>query len=331
MKDGFALIEVLLASLISSILGVILFTAYYQSNKVTMAIDNFIDVYSKEALLQTQLERDIIGSFIPQQAYEKEKFIEDVFMSKNQQGITEFLTFITNNPLTAYQQTKPRIVRVVYRLKEDSYSTEHKKSYALLRQESAGLDVKLFKEEKDTKIKSYELVDGIKEFTVSYYALNRTNDRVEIEKKEVWPAEQGSAKKSEQQDKSKQDNNKKDTDEQDKKIITLPDLVIIHVTLWDAQKKRERSFSIRIPLITFVENDAKSGQPEKKKSAEASVAVDKKIPQTQPAPESKSVTTVAQKKAPSRGLKLATTQQKDRVKSFKILHIPSDQNGKVAV
>lgn len=265
MQRGFMLIEVLIASLISAIFGVILFAAYYQSNRVTRSIDDFIDVYSREALLQHQLERDIFGAFIPEQAKAKENAIENIFVSTNKDGTFDMLTFITNNPLTTYGGSKPRIVRVVYRLKPDKVNDHEKNSYTLFRQESINLDLKAFKlsDTLDAKsIRTYEVADGIKSFKIEHTAIVPKEDKIELEKKDVWhsdspPTSEGSAVElatasigiSSQQEKEKGDKSDFSKDSAGKKEIALPQVVTFFITLWDLQKERERSFVISVPIF----------------------------------------------------------------------------------
>lgn len=251
MKDGFILIEVLLASAISAILGVVLFIAYYQSNKVAESVDNFIDVYSREELLQHQLERDISGAFTPAQAYVQDHPLQHIFMSENKNDMFSMLTCITSNPLTTYEGTKPRIVRVVYRLKEADPFTG-KASYVLTRQESEILNMKTFEQTGASAIRAYDMIDGIKECKIEFRELISTKDRKEFEKKNVWRSEEEETKDQKEK----------------KKIIRLPYAVVMKITLWDLQRKRERNFAIYIPVaintITQYQNEEQKDQTPKK-------------------------------------------------------------------
>ncbi len=72
-RQGFTLIEVLIATAIASILMGSLFFAYGQMSKTFYFTRNYIDLYDSAILIQQQLQKDIAGAFIPAQAVTPKK------------------------------------------------------------------------------------------------------------------------------------------------------------------------------------------------------------------------------------------------------------------
>ena len=200
-KPGFMLIELIVASLVASMVAALLLAALAQSNRFQTIDDNLIDLSTRIAVISNQLEKDVMGAFIPVQAEEKKeepkkqepsndkaqqdaspdlkgvaqnvpakekpKPIEKIFYSTQKNGQLDILTFVTNNPLVVYVgadvgEVKPKVVRVQYSLKPEA---EKKDSYALFRQESMELDLEKYK-----NVTSYEVIGGIKRCTMTFTA-----------------------------------------------------------------------------------------------------------------------------------------------------------------
>lgn len=66
--DGFMLIELIVATLIASLISVALLTALSQGNRSQLLIDNTIDVFERISIVANQLEKDLVGAFVPTQA-----------------------------------------------------------------------------------------------------------------------------------------------------------------------------------------------------------------------------------------------------------------------
>src|SRR5438105_11342383 len=64
-KLGFTLIELLVATAIAAMLSAALFTSIFQINRVTTVIDDFTDETLKAGIIHSQIEHDVVGSFIP--------------------------------------------------------------------------------------------------------------------------------------------------------------------------------------------------------------------------------------------------------------------------
>lgn len=244
---GFSLIEIVLATMIAAMLGVILFSAYSQSNKIARSIDDFVDVYSKEALLQYQFARDLSGAFIPDQAYDQEKPLQQIFVSNQQDKQLKSLTFITNNPMAVYSSAKPRIARVMYRLQEEKNMPAGIVSYSLMRQESSNLDINEFIGQ-DKKVREYEVADGIKQIQFSFSRKVKKEDAIEVETKDNWRSET-------EENKEKKENQKP--------TVIMPQLVTFTVMVWDNEKRRDRVFVGTVPIAAMMDVEVQEEQTEK--------------------------------------------------------------------
>ncbi|HLW72937.1 MAG TPA: hypothetical protein VKR54_02720 [Candidatus Babeliales bacterium] len=300
MKYGFALIELIVATLVASMVAGILLAALTQGNRFQMLIDNTIDTSTRIAVVANQLEKDLMGAFIPVQAEEKkdkqaspdksddaknspdkkdankkdagkkdevaekvaekkeEKPIQKIFYSTNKGGKFDTLTFITNNPLLVYVGkdvgvVKPKIVRVQYSLKPE---TGKKDSFALFRQESMELDLEKYKD-----VREYEVIGGIKNFTITFTARIPKKDEkaTDKEKQKIlyeykilneWVSEQ-----------------KKDAEKDKAEFPRIPYSVEIKMSLWDIQDKKETEFTIvcQIPVDFSEPKKDEKKQPEQPK------------------------------------------------------------------
>ncbi len=203
---GFTLIELLIALFISSLLATILFRTYNISTAVVIRANDIIRQDMDTAILYNVLSRDISGAFLPYNDEEtqrkpkkdeqakkdaankqpkkddatketedtkkkkKPQPIKDVFVATKKGDNTTMMTFITSNPIAIYEQAKnskpkQRMVRVMYRLEKDA---DHKNAFRLMRQEASNLDRAAFDPEASHTIRSYEVIDMIKRFEVSF-------------------------------------------------------------------------------------------------------------------------------------------------------------------
>lgn len=281
-KPGFSLIELLVSSLIASILGTLLFTAFYQINRFVQVIDNRTTIIEKAALVNAQLEKDFSGIIVPNEFYDrqpktkekaptadanakkedsqkkknqqdkteksaeaesKKKPLEKIFYSINKAGLLDQLTFLTTSSLQVYWgpkagSAKPRMVRVLYKLKENPATKDGKKSYSLIRKESPKLEF-----DEIEKGLEYVLVDNVKSLTMDYTAV-----LIEPEKKPAVDKGQKPAQKQEIEIKQlsewKEKTQKEETekDQNQKQMPLVPQVISLDLGLWDAAKKRGTSF-----------------------------------------------------------------------------------------
>lgn len=224
---GFMLLELIVATLIASILSGVLLTALSQSSRVQASVDNTIHISERIGIVVGQLEKDLAGAFVPTQAEKKDeksasaeataattssaktsadasadkdakekagqkkeiKPIEKIFYATNKDGMLDTLTFVTNNPLVVFVGKDVGTVKP--KMVRVQYTLkpdpENKESFILFRQESNELDLAEYK-----NVRPYEVIGGIKKLSVSYTA--------RLEKKE----ESSSAKASADTKKEKQ-------------------------------------------------------------------------------------------------------------------------------
>jgi len=288
MKRGFTLIELLVAIAIGSVVLTLLFNSFFQTTGIINRADDIISINTRASLVQHQLEKDIMGAFLPVQAFKEQdttsttttttaattpqkkpppkkeaekkekKKLTKAFYGINRGALLDVLTFITNNPISAYwsKQTgkaKPKIARVVYRLVEDK---EQKGSFTLLRQEGTKLEFESYTAGEGSKgIRAYPLVEGIKEFEVKYKVIIEPEEKKEEPKKQQ-NQQQPPKKEPEKKEKKKKEIKFKTLDQWDfekempKDIQRrIPNIVDVKLTLWNEQATRATSFEFSIPII----------------------------------------------------------------------------------
>lgn len=293
LSTGFSLIELLVATMIASILMMLLFTAFYQINRFVPVIDNRTTIIEKAALVNAQLEKDFAGIIVPNEFYDrqpkskekapaetdakkddaskkeadekkkkqdaadqeadadqkKKKPLEKIFYSVNKSGMLDQLSFITTSSLQVYWgpksgTAKPRMVRVLYKLKENPAKKDGKKSYSLIRKESSKLEF-----DEVEKSLEYVLTDDIKSLTMDYTAV-----LIEPEKK---PSPQAGAQKPAQETKpeleikqlaewdqktQKGASDEASKDQNQKQMPLVPQVISVDLSLWDNAKKRSTPF-----------------------------------------------------------------------------------------
>jgi type II secretory pathway component PulJ len=202
---GFMLIELIVATMIASMVAAVLLTALNLGGRSQTTIDTTIDMSERVAIVTNQLEKDLMGAFIPvqselkkdskdsvapkeekkedkkdsknvqdaaaggQPAAEKKepKPIEKIFYSTNKDGMLDTLTFITNDPLVVF--VSKDVGETKPKVARVQYTLrpepEKKDSYVLFRQESKELDLAEYK-----NVRSYEVIGGIKRCVVKFIA-----------------------------------------------------------------------------------------------------------------------------------------------------------------
>lgn len=196
MKCGFALIDLLVSIMISSIMSTVLFTMIFQMQKSENGINEVVSTSMQAVLVYERLQKDLTGLFWPQfmpdvdlkkteakddtkkeQKQEPKKIvgpkIPKILYSQNTshdgQEILKEFSFITSNPLQVYNESKPRVVRVIYTLEPE---IEHAGSFELKRQEGLELDYEAVK--KNTP--AFVIISGIKSLKLTYFYQDRTSE-----------------------------------------------------------------------------------------------------------------------------------------------------------
>ena len=273
--SGFTLIEILIATAIAAILSGFVFGLVRQMGKATVIIDSSVDIYLKAALVQRVMEKDVSGACVPFTALQKEEpkkpaatqggatqakpaapqaqqpktedkeqkkapEITKLFYAVGKGKSLTVMTFITNNPLQTYgsmtgDNPKPRIARVVYRLKKKSGDNAPRPSYALMRQESYELDFEKFKE--DGAIAAYEVIDGIASFSCNFIVLKEEKSKDNKKKAELVVS-----------DTWDQEKEQKDTKKEPSEERRVPHAVEVTIEIGDVRMKNTREFKFMIPI-----------------------------------------------------------------------------------
>lgn len=274
-KSGLTLIELMFGLGISMGVMSLLFTAFFQINRVSDVAQDLFDWDIRIGILNNQLERDISGIFIPvqveapiaaadQKDKPKERPVKNIFYSSNKENSLQIFTFISNNPVSVFSKeqqqiaAKPRVVRIVYRLAQ---STNLSGAFVLTRQEGTDLDFDNY-DPKTSKFKAYELADGIKSIKISFQfpIINDKKDQqakaIEYKTLTSWDEKElfKDAKNSTKQPR-------------------IAQYISMEIILWDAQKERERTYSLhftvggfegqKLLFATTIKQTSTMSQPEK--------------------------------------------------------------------
>lgn len=266
MKPGFTLLEIILATALAAMISVALIFMLQQMNGTLTRVDNISGLHMRAALLQNQMERDIMGAFAPadfsvtsttsETPQEGPKKIEKIFWGDN---TLEMLTFITNNPLPVYWgkrsgKPQPKIVRVMYRLVPDH---KHAQAYTLMRQEGDNLDANAYALD-DTKIRAYAMVEGIRSIRIDYTVLIKKEEPKEKSAQSTTTAG-ASAEKTEQPETFERKTVQEWHEIEDQKPPwpLIPQFVTMHVTLWDDTFKHTTAFTFEFQIIPRFEKEEK--------------------------------------------------------------------------
>jgi hypothetical protein len=307
MKSGFSLLELIISTLIASMIGGILLTALYQGNRFQITVDTIVDSSMRIGIVANQLEKDLMGAFIPMQSHKKEektkkaaspeekkadgkktgtkeereklkplsekkeekKLLEKIFVSTNKAGNLDTLTFITNDPLAVFVGKDVGVVKP--KMVRVQYTLkpepERKDSFALMRQESVQLDMAQYK-----NVREYEIIGGIKQCSITFTA--------RIEKKEEQSKEQAGKAVAkaphisyeyktfpEWASEHKQEDNKKE------ELPRIPYYIEIKMILWDSQYKKQEGhtlfFAIPTDTVPIDITPEKKEPPKKEESNDA--------------------------------------------------------------
>jgi len=296
MKQGFALIELLIALFIASGIALLLTNSLFQVYRSVGVVEDRADSLTQVCLINDVIKKDIAGVCIPisvleqekqeekekekakqppnpamtqappavEQKKEKQKPLEKIMYSVNKDNQLSLLTFITNNPQQAYWDKKvgkavPFIARVIYRLEPDKrFSTRNKTIYRLMRQQGYALDFDEYKDEHKGPGRAYPLIENIKSCTVEYsYFEQEDKKEEEKNKKPVLK-------------KKREWNDKQESDAKDKeKKHLLPAIMHLAIEFWDTDMVtwQEYQFAFEIPIIEYKEpkkEEAKKAPDEKK-------------------------------------------------------------------
>lgn len=273
-RPAFILLEIIIGIAIASMIGVALMNTFFQSNSMVQALDDIFLRDRRTSIMNHVIEKDVSGIFIPahipvkeknavskpqkstkpkteaeikaeseKKKVEAEKKLDKVFYAVHG-GASDLktLSFITTSIVGGYGLARPRIGRVVYRLEEVKGEKNPKKAaYTLLRQESENLDYQAFKQDIPNPIRSFAIVDNIKKMSCEYGVYEKKDGKKELKILKEWLADD---KKKSAGTKEKDGGKEKDNEKQ-----PFPNVLMMHVTLWDAKKERDFTLDITIPIL----------------------------------------------------------------------------------
>lgn len=275
MKKGFTPLEIIFALAISVLLTTMLSQALWQLNKTLEQVTRVASFDIRTTVLLNLLGKEIGGAHVPRlvpmpqekkeqkqltpskisdketQKTEQEDAIppKAFYSQNNANGTVKMLTFITSNPLTAYNTTKPLLARVMYTLVPNK---ERPETFDLYRQEGPDvIDLKKFTGNSSDRVKGFVVIEGVKEIAFEFYALPIANEKLQQKKAKADTKQKESAQKNPEGEQQAQevikltqwdsDKNYKEMQE-GKQLVTplVPGHIKMTLTLLD-QRERERS------------------------------------------------------------------------------------------
>lgn len=294
-KPGITLIELIVGLLLSSVLISALFAMYGTITRTVSRATETMDRDRAVVVFQHQWQRDIEGVFAPpypkkeskktedasavgnkqekketepEKKKEQPKPIKKVFDATIKDGSMNVVTFITTNPVAVYEKSqvgsKPRMVRVVYRLQSDGKKPA---TYRLMRQESEKLDFDSFNI-KEKSVKDYELLGSIKKFTIEYLLAKE-------EKKETQEKEK---KKKGKTFKSFNEWHSDERHKEDKPLI--PQIIKTKLVLTDEDRNKEMSYEFNFQIPAY--NQAIPEEQKAENKVPSLPATNKQQPKQQP-------------------------------------------------
>lgn len=273
MARGFVLMQLMITLVVSAMLSTALLFAIMQMSQSKIVLNTVTGVYGRIAIVQNQMERDVMSAFIPAQVdllqtstekKEQEKPLEKIFYGTSREPghRMELLTFITSSPLEVFYgvkntQPKPRVARVVYRLVPDE---RHANSFILMRQEgTTNLQFDAYKQDATGSLRSFALIDGIQDFSISYVAIEV--DAKEEKQTRVF-------KKTNSWDSTPKKEQKEASERQQmfvkKEQVKLPNQLEMKLTLWDSTFENTRMFEFVIPIAYKASEYEQPPQEQKK-------------------------------------------------------------------
>jgi prepilin-type N-terminal cleavage/methylation domain-containing protein len=273
-QPGVSLIELLIAMFIGSMLSVVLFSILNQASKSLVLVERIATTDLHIMTFYDRFERDVTGAFIPaigdpdladkafaqllKQAQSQEQGaapgaqaepkgaktgslqdiqVKKVFVYEEKENNLALFSFITDNPVAGYHQSKPRIARVTYTLKPERGA----KTYTLWRKESLKLGMK-----KDEHAREYKLLNHIESLRLELLAPAPVEEKAAPQKSDVdektkaaplkiyksWPINE-----------SDKDSKKTSKD--------LPQFVKVYVRYVDALEHRATDYEFLFPISCF--------------------------------------------------------------------------------
>lgn len=303
--SAFSLLELLVATLISSFIGVVLMAALRQGAVVQRLIQNESAYLFRSALLERQLRRDIEGIFVPtcafpvakkeapaggphqslqkgdkslqkkesipkdQKAEQEEAMsvLKDYFLLIKKDEQFELCTFITSNPIMGYQEGPLAVLkpRVVRVVYQLKKDKTQKKSFTLYRQEGKDFELEKYMNAKEGLLRPYELVSGIKSIKIECVFFEQVKGGLSSNKKMEWKRDLQTEFLEKEKQKKVNAPSKNTDSSQKQEEAFLPDALLITVTLWDSEFVRESTYRFYVPIFAVAQEPKTEDALEKNK------------------------------------------------------------------
>ncbi len=271
MKPGFSLIELLVSTVIASMIIMGLLTTLYMTTRIQTQVDQSTKEIMRVSLIYRLLGRDSMGVFLPksvaqetageekdqkteaqpqekkEEAQDKKKkedvTVKKVFYATGKNDNFELLTFVTSSAIPIFVSpvsgtNKSRIARVVYRLEKD---TQKPNSLKLTRQEGTDLNYESYQPGAQNAPRIYEVANDIKQMKISYFVhpipkKKEGEKPAEQEEKIVWQ------KKIDWKPQTKEEREKNP-------LPFAPQQIEIQLTLWNG-KKEGGTYTVTLPILS---------------------------------------------------------------------------------
>ena len=188
MKKGFALLSMLVAMILGSILISSMFMIYNGISNSVNFVQRVSSADTREVVIIDRFQRDFLGlatmwnnlqtksnngePAASSTATSKDEIKNKFFYSINNGDSLDFLTCITTSRLSSFDDIRPYFVRVVYRVESDPLRKEF---FRLMRKEIATVSDKVTEEDLKGGFFS-ELAYGIRSIKMHYYFLKKSEE-----------------------------------------------------------------------------------------------------------------------------------------------------------
>jgi len=271
-RPGFTIIEVLVVTLISALLAGVLFSSFWQTQRLEQVIDDLVTDDQTITRLYNQFEKDVNGLFIPAvnlpqtmpppppppattpgqkpptsatspqaRAESEQQKITKIFVGTSKNQMLDMFTFPTNNVLAVYNKQKPLVARVIYRIEP---SKKYEGSLMLTRQELNVLDAKAM-EEKNKQTQAYIIADSISLLVLTY-----VYEEIQGPPSSNAPSSSSSGQKPETKRVTTWDSDAI-TSNKESKQPPIPDRIEMQLTLRNATDGTTNQFNFVFPILVI--------------------------------------------------------------------------------
>jgi len=301
MKHGFMLIELIIATLVASMVAGILLTALAQGTRFQAAVDNVISSSLRIGIATNQLEKDLMGAFVPRQAElsdknatQEEDDEETPVVADDKKNPSKKSENASSDKKDQKKEKPKPLEKIFYATNKDghfdtlTFITNNplvvfvgkdvgvvkpkiaRVTYSLKPESDNEQSYALYRQESNEldlaqykNVRSYEVISGIKSLSITYTA------RIEKQQEKQKSADAQSQEKPKisYEYKTSKDwvsERKKEGDkEQEQEFPRIPHSIEIKLILWDNKQQQENEYTLcyEIPIDSV---SPKKPAPQKK-------------------------------------------------------------------